>query len=293
MEHIMESLKNERSLKGLETGTDPLPASQQEYMQIKCDMYNAAPGDLNLRDGINCDRCKNRGHFWIVTKNELFGCYAETQIPCRCEKTRNVIRKLNKAGLQNVVRDYTFDKYKTPDKWQESVKQKAMRFCQDDQTRWFFIGGQSGAGKSHLATAIAVHYIKQGMDVEYMQWLEDIKRIKSFTMDGEEYEKLMNKFKEAPVLYIDDLFKEGNGVGTDDKPFTQTDVRCTFEIINYRYNNPQFVTIISSEKTIPDMVSIDEAFAGRIAERTQAAGYCINLGRDIKKNWRLKGMVTL
>lgn len=289
----MECLKNNQSLKGLEIGTDPLPGSQQEYMQVKCDMYNAEPGYLNERDGINCERCKNRGHFWIVTKNPLFGCYAETQIPCRCAKTRSIIRKLNNAGLQNVVRDYTFDKYKTPDKWQESVKQKAMRFCQDDQNKWFFIGGQSGAGKSHLATAIAVHYIKQGMDVEYMQWLEDIKRIKSYMKDGEEYERQMKQFKEAPVLYIDDLFKEGNGVNSDDNLFTQTDVRCTFEIINYRYNNPQLVTIISSEKTIPDMVSIDEAFAGRIAERTQAAGYCINLGRDIKKNWRLKGMVTL
>ena len=127
----------------------------------------------------------------------------------------------------------------------------------------------------------------------YMQWLDDIDRLRNLSMakDTAQYDRLIQEYKEAPVLYIDDLFKAGNGVDTSSAQFLQTDVKRTFEILNYRYNNPGLVTIISSEKTIIEMVSVDEAFAGRIAEKTQSAGYCINLPKDIKKNWRLKNLM--
>jgi len=255
-------------------------------------MYNETAGKLNEYDGYNCDVCKNRGHYWTARKSELFGFFVETQVDCKCQRVRKAIRKLNKSGLQNVVKEYTFDKYKTPNEWQMSIKQRAMQFCQDSQNHWFFIGGQSGAGKSHLGTAIAVHYIRQGLDVIYMQWLDDIDRIKASVLEMEQYERLMKEYKEAPVLYIDDLFKVGNGAGTKEAQFSQADVKRTFEIINYRVNNPGLITIISSEKTIPEMIGIDEALAGRIVQLTQDAGYCINLNRDIKKNWRLKNLTT-
>lgn len=275
-----------------ELGTGIEQLSQQEREQQKADAYNASAGDLHETDGYNCDRCKNKGYVAIVTQNEMYGYWCESLALCKCQRVRKAIRKLNRSGLQNVVKDYTFEKYSTPEPWQESIKQKAMAFCRDDQHHWFFIGGQSGAGKSHLGTAIAVHYIRQGLDVVYMQWLEDIDRIKAASMEGEQLERLLQEFKTAPVLYIDDLFKAGNGQGTKEGTFSQADVKRTFEILNYRYNNPGLITIISSEKTIPEMVEIDEAFAGRVAERTQSAGYCINLTKDIKKNWRLKNLLT-
>ena len=72
-------------------------------------------------------------------------------------------------------------------------------------------------------------------------------------------------------------------------------MKRTFEIINFRSMNPDLITIISSEKTIEAMVEIDQALAGRIAElaNKDECGYCIALDPDIKKNWRLKGMVRL
>lgn len=245
--------------------------TQQEAEQAKADAFNASAGNLHEQDGHYCDRCKNKGYIAVVLQNEMYGYWYESLTPCKCQRVRKAIRKLNKSGLQNVVKAYTFDRYETPDKWQESIKQRAMAFCNDDQHEWFFIGGQSGAGKSHLGTAIAVHYIRQGLDVVYMQWLDDIDRLikTSLEMESGEFERMMQEFKTAPVLYIDDLFKQGNGQATRENQFSQTVVKRTFEILNYRYNNPGLITIISSEKTIPEMVDIDEAFAGRIAERTQ------------------------
>lgn len=269
--------------------------SLKERLQWKVDAYNATEGNLNQEDGYNCDRCRNKGHMFIVTEGVMEGYYVESQVWCRCNRVRNALRRLNRSGLENVVKRYTFDRYETPDKWQETIKKNAMNFCKDDKHNWFFIGGQTGAGKSHICTAITVHYIRQGLDARYMLWQEEIDKIKAASMEAETYERMMKELKEVPVLYIDDLFKEGEGGKTKETQFSQPDVKRTFEIINHRGMNPDLITIISSEKTVDDIVQIDQALAGRIAEFSNKdnCGYCICLPPDIKKNWRLKGMVTL
>ena len=80
------------------------------------------------------------------------------------------------------------------------------------------------------------------------------------------------------VLYIDDMYKTGKG----QQP-TVGDVNLAFEIINARYNDTGKVTIISSERTVEEMLDIDEAVGSRIYERSK--GNYLNLyGRE---NWRL------
>lgn len=269
--------------------------SPKERLQERVDDYNALSGILNQEDGYNCDICKNKGHIAVVKEGAMEGYYVESQLWCRCNRVRNALRRLNRSGLESVVKRYTFDRYQTLDTWQEIIKQNAMKFCKDDKHNWFFIGGQSGAGKSHICTAITVHYIKQGLDARYMLWQEEIDKLKAVAMDAEQFEPLMKELKEVSVLYIDDLFKEGEGSKVKETQFSQADLKRTFEIINYRSMNPDLITIISSEKTIEAMVEIDQALAGRIAEfaNKDGCGYCIALEPDIKKNWRLKGMVTL
>ena len=85
--------------------------------------------------------------------------------------------------------------------------------------------------------------------------------------------------KNAPVLYIDDLFKGA------ERP-TQGDLNLAFELLNYRYNDERFCTIISTEKLIGELIEIDEAIGSRIAERSK--GHMVNLNRDPSRNWRTK-----
>ena len=269
--------------RGSENFTQRTP---EEYEQMKADAYNKQEGNLHTLDGYNCDKCKNKGYIAFVKDCGMY--YSETLMECKCMTVRAAINRLKRSGLKNIVKDYTLKKYEVREQWQASLKEAAERFIGEDvKNHWFFIGGQSGAGKTHLCTAIAVHYIKAGYDMRYMLWMDEITRIKPLA-NTEEHNTLMDELKKAKVLYIDDLFKMGKDDQGNVKNPTAADVAHAFEILNYRYINPDLITIISSERTIAELCQIDEALAGRISERTKAEGYCLNIKRNPERNWRLK-----
>ena len=288
MQSMTETLKK---LGVTENGCKPY--TREEYEQMKVDSYNAGIGNLDKVDGYHCDKCKNKGFTAVLRMADVYGYAVETLVPCKCQKARNALSRLARSGLKDAVRKYTFEAYEAPDPWQEKIKADARRFCESQGEAWFFIGGQSGAGKTHICTAIAVHFIRQGKELKYMLWRDEITRIKGLVGDPEQYGEAMAELKNTDVLYIDDLFKGGKDEFGNVKPPTPADINAAFEIINYRYNNPGKITIISSERTLMELNEIDEAIAGRIAEKSKAGGYCINLAKDANKNWRMKGIVEL
>jgi len=115
-----------------------------------------------------------------------------------------------------------------------------------------------------------------------MLWRDEVVRLKSLIMNKEEYFKAINPLKISKVLYIDDFFKTEKG-----KEPTTSEINIAFEILNYRYINNDLITIISSEKSIDDLLYIDEATGSRIYERTKK--YCTYVKQDRKKNYRLTG----
>jgi DNA replication protein DnaC len=70
----------------------------------------------------------------------------------------------------------------------------------------------------------------------------------------------MDKFKKAQLLMIDDLFYGR---------ISTADLNPMYELINYRYLN-HLPMIISTEKTMEQLFSYDEALASRIYERTNS-----------------------
>ena len=183
------------------------------------------------------------------------------------------------------MRDYTFGKFEVSENWQKTVQNAAASYAKSPQG-WFFIGGQSGCGKTHICTAICRELILQGLDVVYMLWRDEITRLKAMVTDVDKYDNNIQLFKRAEVLYIDDFFKMGRGIGNNDmqKP-TMADINIAFELLNYRsINNLQ--TIISSEFNIAELLEIDQALAGRIVENANPMPLVIR--PDIKKNYRLK-----
>lgn len=229
-------------------------------------------GDLT---GYNCDKCRNKGYIFFE-KNDEIVCRK-----CECVKVRMSIARIERSGLKNLLDKYTFERFDSSLDYQAYIKSTALKFLENiSNARWFFIGGQIGCGKSHICTAIVGELLRGGKEARYMQWRDDVVKIKA-NANSDEYSKLIEPFKCVEVLYIDDMFKTEAG-----KAPTTADINIAFEIINHRYINQNYVTIISSEKTIPDMLQVDEAIASRICE--YAGEYMVNINRDIKKNYRLK-----
>lgn len=256
--------------------------SDESYVQFQCDFANNNPGNLNEIDGHNCEECKNKGVVYFVKKNELTGWETMTARDCRCMAIRRTLRRARKSGLGNILTDFTFAKYETLEDWQTDIKRTAQMFCKDETAKWFYIGGQSGAGKSHICTAIAGYYIKQGADCRYMLWRDDAVKLKALVSEYEGYQKQIDDFKNIPVLYIDDFLKTQSGSAP-----TQADINLAFELLNYRLMDKEKITIISSEYTIAQALEFDEATIGRIYQQTGA--YKISIPKDINKNYRLRG----
>lgn len=259
----------------------------RELEQRRVDALNEGDGDLHLEDGYDCKRCKNKG-YWAVLKEHAMDVYSHAVVECKCQEVRRSIRRMKQSGLKNIIKDYTLDKFEATEPWQKTIKEAAVAYAKAP-AGWFFIGGQSGAGKTHICTGICREFLLGGKAVSYMLWRDDVVKLKSVANDHEQYGKLIDRFKKAEVLYVDDLFKTGKGPdGTKQQP-TGADVNVAFELFNYRYNNPELLTIISSECTADDLLLIDEAVGGRIFERAQV----FNLAPDPKRNYRLRKVVTV
>ena len=258
----------------------------RQMVQLRVDDYNARTGELDQQDGYNCNLCKNRGRTAFV--KEEYGIPNEWFRECKCWETRSSIRKMRASGLGNVIKEKTFDRYQATEPWQQALKAAAVAYAKEP-AGWFFMGGQPGCGKSHLGAAICRHFLLAGRAVVYMSWLDDAAQLKGSKSDGS-YTDLVARYKEAEILYIDDLFKTEERDGVKQPP-TGADIRLAFEIINYRYNNPALLTIVSSEYYAGQLLDIDEAVGSRIIE--MAGGNSFNIAKERSRNYRLKGVTVL
>lgn len=255
----------------LRGGNHPVESiTDDEFAKI----LNREPGKLT---GYDCPKCRNRGYFWHFRDGYRF------IQDCDCMEVRESLKRIQESGLQDVMERQTFASFQCPQPWQADIKRRVMRFVKDEGRDWLLLSGQPGSGKTHLCTAAAGSFLKAGMSVRYMLWVDDSTRMKACVND-EEYFRQINPLKTCKVLYIDDFFKRKETDGKKDD-FSQADIRLAFEIINHRYAN-RLTTIISTERTPGELFRIDEGTGSRIYERTKAYQLVINYDRD--KNWRLQ-----
>jgi DNA replication protein DnaC len=97
--------------------------------------------------------------------------------------------------------------------------------------------GQVGSGKTHLCTDIANKLMENFVGVVYMSYRDIVTKLKQSILDEENYNRELNRHKEAKVLLIDDLFK-GN--------ITKSDINIVFELINYRYLKNKPIIVMKS-----------------------------------------------
>lgn len=258
----------------------------EKYYTYLAEQSNKREGNLQETDGYHCEICKNKGYIVETVYVDDLGYWTNLDRECECMAVRRNIARLNRSGLKSVIEKYRFDTYRTDEPWQQKVKEMAQDFVQNyaGTGSWFFVGGNTGAGKSHICTAICRELILSGKEVRYIRWRDESVKLKALVNDHAEYEKLMRELEKADVLYIDDFFKCGQNENGIQKP-TDADIRLAFQILDNRYNNPDAITILSSESTLDEIFRMDGAIGGRIGER--AGNYIISLTGD-KKNYRKK-----
>lgn len=266
----------------------------KEWAERQCKSLNNEPGTLNEYDGYDCEICKNKG--FVMFLDESSGTYNEVSRECKCMKIRKSIRRMKKSGLEGSISRCTFEKYEAVEDWQKNIKEKALAFVEKVENpvensvndKWFFIGGAVGCGKTHICTAIVREFLKQGKEAVYMLWVDESTKLKSVINDAERYSEIIEPLKRAEVLYIDDFLKIVKGQNGDELKPTAADLKLAYEILNYRYQQSDLITIISSERYVSEIEEIDSAIGSRIYERTK--NNVCNVKRDKKRNYRVKDM---
>lgn len=264
MEQIGKMLGNTESHRSDEKRrpfSEPFRMKQVEWS-------NSKTGHLDEYDGIDCPICKNKGVIYIAEEDNPI----PLQKPCECMAKRKSIRFAKESGLENLL-EHRVSAFKVNHEWQKIVKDMAIEYVQEKHDEWFCMLGQSGAGKTHICSAIARTFIDRSMETKYVVWNTFIRELKADMLNDQ---RMMYQFQKVPVLYIDDFLKGR---------YTDTDITLAFDLINYRYNN-NLTTIITSELMFSQLMKIDTALAGRIKER--CGKYFIELQKGDDKNYRLQ-----
>jgi len=236
-----------------------------DLVEAKVQAQNSAKGELNYYD---CHNCLNRGFVAHRRGDTVVTC------ECDCMPIRRSLRNIAKSGLTGLLDRYTFERYTTPENWQQSAKAMAEEYAQNPNGKWFCALGSVGAGKTHLCVAIC-NALLSTKEIRWMQWRADSNHLKFIKDEPDQYRAIINKLKSVSVLYIDDLFKG--------KSPTKADTDLAYEILDHRYGGNK-ATIISSELTMANFLDIDQGVGSRIYERSR--GYVAEFSGQ--KNQRLR-----
>jgi len=156
----------------------------------------------------------------------------------------------------------TFHNYIPKNQTQREAKDMAQEYAKNfqqirnERNNSIAFLKQVGSGKTHLSIAISNKLMEQGVGVRYMQYREAITHLKQNIVDEEFYQREMSKYKNAPVLLMDDLYKGKT---------TESDINLVYEIINHRYLKGMPI-ILSCEYDMDKLLEFDEAIGSRIAE---------------------------
>ena len=210
--------------------------------------------DPNYKSGgsksYKCNLCNDKGYIATTLSGEkkkltdVLSSQIDYVLPCKCQLEKQMYSKMKYSNIElDQYEKKSFETFKRDTEEADKMYELAYKFLESDaQGVGFF--GKSGTGKTH------------------------IQRLKALVYKHEEYNALINDFKMATVLYIDDLFKLSKNSNGE---MNIQEMQIVFDIINSRYMNKKRI-IVSSEYTVAEMKQFDEATAGRIREMIDDLG---------------------
>ena len=186
-------------------------------------------------------------------------------IPCRCtearlalERSRSLYGLSNLGGLDRMTFDaFLPDGISLPDSVSRALR-RAYDICLDYARRprgWLVLLGGYGAGKTHLAAAVANYNLALGhpaMFVVVPDLLDHLRAAFGPTSESGVDERL-ETIRQTPLLILDDLGAHHS------TPWAQEKL---FQILNHRYNG-RLPTVITTNQRLEEL---DPRIASRLAD---------------------------
>ena len=129
---------------------------------------------------------------------------------------------------------------------------------------WLLIHGPSGAGKTHVAAAIANHCLDRGVPALFVVVPDLLDHLRAAYSPSSEvgYDNLLEQVRNAPVLILDDLGTQNATAWAQEK---------LFQILNHRYNS-RLPTIVTTNLSVD---RLDERLRMRLTDTDIARVYYV------------------
>ncbi len=223
-----------------------------------------------------CDICGDFG--WVRLQVPVGHPYFGRAIPCRCqERTDDPSRleRLQRYSNMGLLTRLAFERTLPDGRGSDTDDRALFRLAFDaaaayaeEPQGWLVFTGPSGAGKTHLAAAVANRVMELGRPVFFVFVPDLLDHLRStYTPTSEiTYDQLFEQVRTAPLLVLDDLG------GHSSTPWAQEKL---YQVLNYRHLSqlPTVVTIGVQPE------SLDERWQSRIWDPQLAGSYALGAGR--------------
>ncbi len=187
-------------------------------------------------------------------------------VPCSCRlKEIETLKKeslIRYCELPPMVETMNFDNFKVYKEVQEAFKIAKSVAQSPDKIHWLTFMGVNDTGKTHLAISICKEWISKGIAAKYAfvpLLLDELKE--GFKHEGNDsYNSRFQRFLNAPLLVLDDLFTEVSTPWVREKLET---------IVDYRYMNKKSL-IITTNKSLEEMDYISPRLRSRLMRHPNA-----------------------
>ena len=149
---------------------------------------------------------------------------------------------------------------------------------------WLVFMGETGCGKTHLASAIVNYRYEMGKPALFVVVPDFLDHLRSaFNPESKiSYDQLFESVKTAPLLVLDDFGEQTTNPWVKEK---------LYQLINYRYNS-RLPTVITTRLTLDEIKEeIDSSISSRLIDRNISVTFAI-IAPDFR-NERKPGEIEL
>jgi DNA replication protein DnaC len=125
---------------------------------------------------------------------------------------------------------------------------------------WLVFMGETGCGKTHLASAIVNYRYEVGKPALFVVVPDFLDHLRSaFSPDSKvSYDQIFESVKTVPLLVLDDFGEQSSNTWVKEK---------LYQLINFRYNN-RLPTVITTRYSLDDiMEKVDDSISSRLIDR--------------------------